>query len=365
MSWIALADQTTGRFEINGLGRSSGTAPRAGKASEQNLLARGSIVIETRLSPDGRPQALLSYRRSHPWVSSFSLQAIPGGGIALIISQGDEVFHTALHHEARGRTDVLRITYSWDAPRRWGRLAVENPETDQVFMTTLSEPKPLSLADLDLMISDPLQRKLDSDVIYVAVSGDIEPLGPMPGLTDQVPVSTHIGHRPAGLLKRGDLVHTPAGDLVPVLQTIRRTVPARGSFQPVRLRAPYFGLKQDILVAPEQRLVISGTEVEYLFGRESVLVPARHLINGTSAIACSGPPTITYTHVILPGHEAVMAAGCPVESLYIGRIRRNAEMLGASLLAGVDRNTLPEHAQSVHPVLKPFEAITLVNQRAA
>jgi len=146
---------------------------------------------------------------------------------------------------------------------------------------------------------------------------------------------------------------------------IRRTVPAKGSFQPARLRAPYFGLARDITVAPQQRMVIDGSEVEYLFGRESVLIPAQHLVNGVSAITRDDMPLITYCQLLLPNHEAVLAAGCPLESLYIGRIRRHATRLTASMLSEFARHSLPEHVKSAYPVLKPFEAITLANQRAA
>ena len=83
---------------------------------------------------------------------------------------------------------------------------------------------------------------------------------------------------------------TRGGGVVPVLHKLDRVVPARGSLAPVRLRAPYFGLLDDVIVAPEQRLVIDGSEVEYLFNQEAVLVPARHLVNGFAAMAESASP---------------------------------------------------------------------------
>ena len=38
------------------------------------------------------------------------------------------------------------------------------------------------------------------------------------------------------------------------------------------MRAPYFGLQDDIIIAPEQHVVIDGPEVEYLFSCEKVLI---------------------------------------------------------------------------------------------
>lgn len=371
MSWIGVADHEGQRFNPLGLGHKKSAMPdmasNVGAPDKAPLpLPKGSIVIETRLSPHGQPQKLLSYEHVHPWRCSFTLQAIPGGGISVIVTNGDEVFHCALGHDsAGGRTDVLRITYSWDMERKNGRLAIERPEMDKVFLVSFENPQPLSMSDIRAMILGSRMREMDRDVIFFAASTEVEPVGLMPSLTHNVPVATTQGYRPAGTLVPGDLVYTISGGLVPVLEVVRRNVPAKGSFQPVRLRAPYFGLARDIIVAPQQRMVIGGSEVEYLFGQESVLIPAQHLINGVSAITCEGAPTVTYCQVLLANHEAILAAGCPLESLYIGRIRRWPDRLKTSLLAGMERSMLPEHVKSAYPILKPFEAITLANQRAA
>ena len=75
--------------------------------------------------------------------------------------------------------------------------------------------------------------------------------------------------------------------------------------------------------------------------------------------------TVTYTQLLLPEHEAVIAAGTVAETLYVGRLRRRKDHLAASVLAGLDRHLLPEHGRPVHPVLGAFDAIVLAEQRAA
>lgn len=371
MGWIAISDAEEHRFSAGGLERGDRPAPelRAGR------LRQGSLMVETRLSPESRPQMLMAFERAHPRPYRLSIQAVPGGGLVMVIADGREVFHTALNHNSQDRPDILRITYSWDldrapepgggAPRGWGQLAIEQPELDRVSSVELSGAPALALDDIRAMATDPRRRHLDADVLFFAVSDRVEPIGPMPSLTEEVPVLGQGGYRLAGRLKRGDLVETLESGLVPVLQAVRRTVPACGSFRPVRLRAPYFGLLRDIVVAPDQRLVVGGSEVEYTFGREAVLVPARHLVNGVSAIELTGAVTVTYTQLILPRHQSVIAAGCPVESLYVGRIRRKPEQLAASLLAPFERRLLPEHARSAYLMVRPFEAITLMRRRAA
>ncbi|UYV37903.1 Hint domain-containing protein [Rhodobacteraceae bacterium D3-12] len=275
------------------------------------------------------------------------------------------MFHTALHHDSQDRADILRITYSWDITKRWGRLAIERPEYERVAAVELANAPALDLEDIRAISTDPRRRHLGEDVLFFAVSDRVEPIGPMPSLTAEVPILCNGHYASAGRLKRGDLVETLEGGLVPVLQVIERTVPARGSFRPVRLRAPYFGLVRDVVVAPDQRLVVGGSEVEYTFGREAVLVPARHLINGISAMAVTGAVTVRYVQAILPRHDSLIAAGCPVESQFVGRIRRKPEQLASSLLAPFERALLPEHARSSHLLVRPFEAITLMQRRAA
>lgn len=362
MTWLCLADHDVGLFDPKGI---SGKTGPAQAVPNNSLVPRGSLMVETRLSPDGRPQTLLDFRRAHPWKGRISLQAIPGGGIALILAQGEDLFHTVLQHGIEARTDVLRITYSWDAPARAGRFAIEHPETGSVIKVATPPPPPLMLEDLRVLTQRPQLREMDEDMLYLAVSNKIEPLGPMPTLTDLTPILTGAGYKRVMDFRRGDTLRADTGDIVPVLETVRRVVPARGSFRPVRLRAPYFGLQQDVVVAPEQRLVIGGSEVEYMFGQEAVLVPARHLVNGVAAIHEEGHRLVRYHQIVLPHHEAMHIAGTDMESLYLGRMRRKPDELDHSLFAGIDRNRLPEHAKSVYPVLKPFEAITLAQNRAA
>ncbi|SEN20226.1 Hint domain-containing protein [Roseovarius tolerans] len=363
MGWIAVTDHDGGHFMPQGLGAPQSDREVIPDASD--LMARGTLMIETRPAMEPRPQTLLSFSRSHPWHGGFSLQALPSGGISLIETQAGDVRHATLPYRLDDRTDSLRITYSWDAPARWGRLSVERPEVFGVASIALPPPHPIPLSDMRTIFTDPRQRQMDRDVIFAALSSRIEPVGPMPGLSGSVPVLTPGGYVAVGRLKRADKVLTTEGAPVPVLQSLHRRVPAFGSFRPVRLRAHYFGLRRDIVVAPHQRLVIRGSEVEYLFNSEAVLVPARHLVNGFSALFAESPTMVSYHNLLLPGHEELDAAGTQTESLYVGRLRRKPDMVGLSVLAGCDRARLPEHPKPLWPVLKPYEAITLAMNRAA
>lgn len=362
MTWIGITDHTSGWFSVEG----ADGAPDTGASYDPGaLLSRGTLLVETRLSPENRPQTLLAFRRSHPWAGTFSLQALPGGSIVLIEAQGNDTRTAVLPCPYDDRTDIVRISYSWDAPGRTGRLSIERPYPNSTHSVDLPKSRPMVLDDLREISLRRGHSQMDREVTFFAVSDQVEPVGPMPGLTAKTPILTSMGEKPVHRIRRGDVVVTDRGDRVPVLQVVRRTVPARGSFRPIRLRAGYFGLSRDITVSPNQKLVMRGSDVEYMFGREAVLVPARHLVNNQSAFWGKGPDMVTYYQVLLPSHDAVIASGCALSSLLIGRIRRKPDALASSVLASFDRARLPEHAQPAWPILKPFEAVTLASSRAA
>jgi len=361
VGWIALTGRDGGRFEPGGIGANGG----AKMPDPAALLPRGTLLVETRPAIERRPQTLLSFGRTHPWNGGFSLQLLPSGGVTLIETQERDVRHATLPFSPDDRSDSLRITYSWDAPARWGRLTLERPGVMEVRSIAVPPPHPMPLADLRTAFTDPRQRHLDPEVIFAALSDTVEPIGPMPGLLGGVPVRTPGGYVEAARLRRGDCVRAMGGAVVPVLHRLSRRVPSAGSFRPVRLRAPYFGLLADIVVAPHQRLVIGGSDVEYLFGSEAVLVAACNLVNGSAAVHAEAGPLTCYHGLVLPDHEEIEAAGARTESLYLGRIRRKPEIVAMSLLADFNRARLPEHPRPLWPVLKSYEAITLAMTRAA
>jgi len=364
MTWLALTDHTDRRLSLRGLGQQKRAEPVVADRPDQEL-TRGSIMFETQVAEDSKPQVLFGFTTPHPSHRSLVFQAIPGGGVSMVHVQGDQIAHAAIDHKNAGRAEVLRLTYSWDTKYNWGRLTLEQAGEGTLTSVAVENPLPLNLDDLrDLMLGRG-SHDYAPDMIFAALSNQIEPIGPGPTLGPDTPVATPWGFRNAGTLKRGDTVYTAEGEVVPVLHAVNRCVPARGSFAPIRMRAPYFGLQEDIIISPEQRVLIDGPEVEYLFSVEKVLTPARHLVNGFAARTEPCTHLIDYTQLVLPGHEPIMAAGAPLESMYIGRMRRDAHQLASSVLFGVDRNDLPEHRAPSHKVLKWYEAIHLAKRRAA
>lgn len=364
MTWIALFDSETCLFDRSGLDPAP-EQPAAASSGDDPLLTRGTLLIETRLPYSERPRTLIRYDRPGDWPCHLSLQIIPGGGLVLVLYQGGEVLHQTVAASDNWRPNVVRLSYCWDAPARYGYVALELADPTNFHLHDVDGPNPWRVGDLRSLFEPGPNRYVSPDVEFMALSDEIEPVGPLPSLAPDCPVATPRGYCPAGGLQRGDTVISSNGDIVPVLHRITRTVPARGSMRPLRIRAPYFGLRRDIVVAPSQALVLSGSDVEYLFGHEAVLAPAASLTGGHSVLPEPSGPTVIYTQLLLPNHQPILVAGATVESLYIGRLHRKSRILATTGLAGLDRHGLPDHGQPGAPVLRPFDARILAERRVA
>lgn len=364
MTWLALSDHMERRLSLRGIGTDK-RPHRILPDDPDAMLQKGSLMFETRLSPEGGPQVLFGYQIAYPEIRSLEFSAIPGGGVSLVQVKGEDISHAAIRRKTVERTDVLRITYSWDAPRGWGCLTLETPEETDLISVPVETPPALCLEDIRILMLGKGTHTFAPDMIFAALSDQIEPVGPTPTLSLNAPVATPWGYVAASNLQRGDTVIGPWGQVIPVLHNVTRTVPARGSFEPIEMRNNYFGLLQDVIIAPHQRIVVDGPEVEYMFDHESVLMSARHLLNDFSAFPAPAGSLVTYTQLVLPGHETIDVAGTPMESLFIGELADDADLVAASLFRGVNRNGLPRHMTQSHRVLEWYEAITLAKKRAA
>ncbi len=364
MTWLALSDHTDCRLSLRGLGADKRAKP-ALKDDPNTLLMRGTLMFETRYAFDADPQVLISHKSTDHGLRSLTFQTTASGSIAMVQVRDGKIVHAALPVQRAADTDVVRVTYSWDAAAGAGRITLERPGETALTSVNVANPQPLSLNDLRVLMLGQGDHTFAPDIVFAALSDQIEPVGPMSSLLPNTPVATPWGYKTVSNLQRGDTVMTVGAGVVPILHRLSRKVPARGSFAPIRLRAPYFNLHQDIIVTGDQRVLVDGPEVEFLFGENAVLVPARHLVNGFSAVKETAGTILRYTQLLLPAHETILAAGTALESLYIGQIHRDKTVLQASMLHHLDQATLPDHPAPTHQVLNWSEAVHLACQRAA
>lgn len=240
--------------------------------SADRLLARGMLVAEFAL-PLEHPTVLLQAEGAQ----RLALFVDPATGVTLTHRRGDQV----VNHRLPGALPTLRATarlsFTFDAlSGRWKLdLAVIGlPGHDRQAPGVGAMP--IEIAALQEA------RRARALLWYGATDA--------PGLPERAPwigpqslIETPSGLVPACDLRPGDLVMTLDAGAQPLRRLIRRRLPARGSFAPIRLRSPFFGASRDILVSTDQPILISGPSVEYLCGTEEALVPALALCDGSLA----------------------------------------------------------------------------------
>lgn len=339
-------------------------APAEAKADTPPvLLPRGSLVIDCRIVSPSHDQPLLDHRGDAPWPLRLRIALIAGRFDIRLSQPGLTDWNFAsgmLSPDLRG---TLRVTLFWDAPALRGRLTIEPLNGGRAMMFPIDAPVPLPLAFLHGLFDPALA--LPDDVLSLSASDRAEPVGPMPGLLGHSPIATPQGQRALSDIRPGMSVTTVDGGTERAIGKLARQVPAVGLFRPIRLLAPYFGLTRDILVAGHQQVMISSGDIEYALGAETALVPAEMLLGRDGAQPEYGVRLVVYHQLVLARHDIMLAAGAPVASCYLARLRRMPEMLEASLFSGANRADLPEHGDTACRVLEDYEAVSLTKTSAA
>jgi hypothetical protein len=145
-------------------------------------------------------------------------------------------------------------------------------------------------------------------------------------------IATALGEVPIEALRVGDAVRLAGGGTAPVIWLgYRRVDCARHknpeTVWPVRVRAHAFGDRvpaRDLLLSPDHAVLADG-----------VLIPIRCLINGAT-IAQERRDRVTYWHVELPRHAAILAEGLAAESYLDTGNRAAFENAGAVVEAHPD-----------------------------
>ena len=355
MSWIGIS---TGRRAV--------LLPDTGVPEPAALLPTGTILIELQFNAeDGRRQTVIDLDRTTDWPRRFRVLLGAEGEMLVEYRQGSMISTFALQFPKPDHEANLRITLAWHAPERVGLMTLENLDTGQQRQSVFADPHPWPPDDFAALIRMGEDCTVDPSITLLACSDGVEPVGLNAGFAAGTLIDTAAGAKPAEALRRGDLVLTSERGWQPVRHVVSHDVPAYGRFAPVRLRAPFFGLKRDLTVAPDHRLMITGADAEYLFGTDAVLVEARHLARMASAPLRAGRKTVRYVQILLETHDCLSVAGAWGESLYIGDLADHPTRHAASALAGIATCDLPHHTRIASPQLRGYEAMVLVSALCA
>lgn len=361
MSWIGLTDLTKGLFNPAGLGAKSAptndsvTAPFA-------ILPAGTLVIETtyRAEPE-TPQSVLQYDRKKDWYRHLSVELTAAGEMQVRMVQGQSRFVARLKFPVPEHDTPVRLYFSWNAPERTGRLAFKFIETGQFFVVKVGNPLPMPVLDALTIMRNGHSTQIGPETAFVAVSDAVEPVGLQAGVCVGTLIETPSGPTKIERLRLGDRVLTATAGVQPVRWITKRTVPALGRFRPIRLRAPFFGLHEDMLMAPDHRILVEGSETEYLLGEEDALLPAQRLVGSHAAISEARLKTVTYYHVLLDHHDCLLHGGLWSESLYVGQIAMDRERLAATALSDMPVSAIPTHRGFARHRLTDTEARSLAS----
>ncbi len=275
------------------------------------LVEAGYLVVELAL-PLTDAAVLLDFHSTEGWPRTFTLFHDPMAGLVLIHRQGQNVARHALPGPIPHLSGTGRLSLRFDAPGRIWDMRLEflsNPDAAPVQAKGLN-PLPIRPEDLHALSHGPARKDRHSAVLWFGLTRGAALPTRAPWIGQRTPIETAHGPVLAGHLKPGDLIATADGGLVPLRRVTRLDLPACGSFAPVILRAPFYGDSHDILVASDQRVMLSGPEVEYLFGEDMVLAEAGSLVDGRSALAEQRRAVASVLLLELDVPALVLADGC-------------------------------------------------------
>ena len=360
MNWLGLRDPAGGVFNPAGL---AGTAPRP--AQPEEMLPSGTLLLDISIMPSLTEQTLLSYQATDPWRTALTLSLDPQGVLILRQTQGEDVRHYVLKTGLKGRAAMTTIVFAWDAPNRRALLSAEVPDTGANWFMQAHGPLPLSVQDARRIVTDRHACHVMPGTGFVAIAEGVMPIGPLPSLDPATLVATPKGAVALAALRPGQIVTTATGGTAQIRWTGGVSLPARGRFAPLHLRAPFYGARRDIHLAPCQRIHFRSTEVEYLFATHTVAARAGDLLDGVGPRQTGSALTVDYRQIVLDRPAAIAVHGVTCATLDIMPLLADPALRAASILRDIPVELLPHPAPRDIQRLQGFETRSLCELRVA
>ena len=299
--WIALSDA---RFSGSGVTLSASDT----KLPQTGLVHTGLFVMELAL-PLAGAMVLLNHQSDQGWPRTFAVFHDLAAGLVILHRQGKSVVRHVLPGPIPQGRCTGRLSFRFDAPARIWEMSFEVLGSDPPASVSSSgrNPFPFHLADVKEICS---AQRADGPVLWFGLTRGAAPPARAPWIGQRTPVETSLGPVPAGNLVPGTIIMTADHGPLPLLARHNLTLPARGSFAPILLRAPFFGLRQDLLVSADQLVAVTGAEAEYLFAEESVLMRAGDMVDGRTALTDQRRAVIESVALDLGRPALIEADGC-------------------------------------------------------
>ncbi len=325
----------------------------------------GTLVLELDLGDIVRAQGpILGLAPRGGPECRFTIEPMADGRMHLLRRHGTAVSHLSIGLGREPASGRLRLSYHWDRAHGRSIFTAENLTRGTIRQQEARGALPVHPDEVAALFDADGSATFHPALDWVGLADHWQTVGPVPGLAPGTLIDTRDGPRPIETLCPGDRVRTADAGEQPVLWQGRIAAPAIGAFRTVRLVAPHFGLPVDLTLRSGQRVALSGADVEYQFGEDRVLVEARHLIDGRSAV-WGAEGGIEVSHGLLLEHHAlVRAGGLWAETLYLGRIGRTPDLARATAPGALaDRGRMPLHRGPVRRELLEFEIRALAQSR--
>lgn len=298
---------------------------------QYQTLRRGYFVAEFTL-PKGNGQVILGHQTQDGLPRSFAVFCDPEAGISLLHRNGVKVARYMLKGPLPRAEGTARLTFEFDLNSDSWVMGFHMVQGNSFALTAVgSSPLAMDIADIAAICTNAARHE---NLLWFGFCKGKEFPKSGPWISQRTIVPTHRGPIAAGHLDGGDIVFTLDHGPLRLRAVHRFEVPARGSFAPVLLRAPFFARGQDLLVSADQNLLMSCGEVEYLFGTEAVLIAAKEVVDGRTALA-DDRRSVTSALRLDVGRPALIDVG--------------------GLVLTIGQNETPEY-----PCLNRFEVATLM-----
>lgn len=360
MNWLGLRDPTGGVFSLAGLGRPTPSPHRS-----EDMLATGTLLLDCNIMPSLTEQTLLSYLSIDPWRTALTIALDPKGTLILRQAQGEDTRQYTLATGLKGRAAMVTIVFGWDAPHRRAFLSAEVPDTGALWFVTGHGPLPLSLRDATRIVTDGHHCHLMPGTGFAAIADAMMPIGPLPSLDAATLIPTPKGPVALDDLRPGHIISTLDGGRAQVRWAGGLTLPARGRFAPLHLRAPFYGAKRDIHLAPCQQIHFRSTEVEYLFATHAVSARAGDLLDGIGPRGAAGALTVDYRQLVLDRPAAINIHGVACGTLNPVALLADPALRSLSILRDIPAELLPQTPPRHVQRLQGFETRSLCELRVA
>lgn len=132
-------------------------------------------------------------------------------------------------------------------------------------------------------------------------------------------IETQTGLRPIETITIGDLVWTQDDGLQPVRWSVSRQFAATGHRAPIVFAAGAIGNTGVLSLSPQHRICLNDWRAQLWCGEDSVLIPAKAFVNGTTVRQVAGG-TVCYHHLMFDCHQIIRSEGVLTESFHPGQV---------------------------------------------